>query len=84
MEGIFSHFFFNKVKWYTVRHSDFEVTYLRKSEKYNAFVMPNIQDVASVNKMDIVLVLPQPMSMKTKRLSGYVRFEVRLDLINVW
>nr|CAD7458152.1 unnamed protein product [Timema tahoe] len=55
------------------KDSDFEITYLRKSEKFNAFVMSNIPDVASLNTLDIAMVLPQPMPMKTKRPTGYVR-----------
>lgn len=49
------------------KYSDFEVTYLHKSEKFNVFVMLNILDVASVNKLDIVMVLPHPMAVQTKK-----------------
>lgn len=33
----------------------------------NLMVMLNILDVASVNKLDIVMVLPHPMAVQTKK-----------------
>ncbi|XP_047020138.1 uncharacterized protein LOC124636298 [Helicoverpa zea] len=66
-------------------NEDVEVSFLRKSAKNpNKFCLPNVPDIATVNKYDIKLVLPQPgFSGSTKRVQGLYQFDMdfsRIDL----
>jgi hypothetical protein len=56
---------------------DFEVSYLRKSLNFEGFILPNVPDIASINESDIAQILPQPLPIKTKYLSGYIHFSFK-------
>jgi hypothetical protein len=60
---------------------DSEVSYLRKSLTFEGFVSPNVPDIASVNESDIAWVLLQPLPIKSKLLSGYIRFHLNLAVL---
>ena len=59
---------------------DFEVTFMKRSEKIkDGFKFPEDKDAASVALKDIVRVLPKPFSVATtKRLSGIFKFKADL------
>lgn len=65
------------------KDGDYEVSYLRKSEKIGGFVTPQIEDVASANCKDIAMILPPPLPMATKRLERYKKFSVNFGHLNV-
>lgn len=62
---------------------DYQVSFLRKREKVNGFTFPDVPDVAMVNLSDIIMLLPAPIRMQTKRLSRYLCFSVNFDNINI-
>lgn len=62
---------------------DYKVSFLRKREKTNGFSFPDVPDVAMVNLSDIIMLLPAPIRMPTKRLSRYLCFSVNFDNINI-
>ncbi|KAJ8951913.1 hypothetical protein NQ314_007632 [Rhamnusium bicolor] len=64
---------------------EYQISYMRKSEKLGGcFVFPNVADEHSVNSRDIEFILPEPSSIKSKRLSsGLVKFPISLSTYNV-
>lgn len=65
--------------------NDFEVKFLKRSEKItNGFVFPDVDDIASVHRQDIVCVLPAPTPVAaTKRLSGVLKFDAHLSKFGI-
>lgn len=63
--------------------NEFYVSFFRKREKYNGFSMPECPDLALIPQDDIVLILPTPTPMKTKRLAGYLCFPISFGNLNV-
>lgn len=76
-------FYVAKVLTHQDNDGDYDVSYLRKSNKVKGFIMPNIPDLATVNISDIMMLLPTPLQMRTKRLSGYIQFPVTFGLLDV-
>ena len=63
---------------------DLEISYLRKSNKTNAFLQPQILDIASVNKADVKTIIHKPtQSGTTKRRSSGLLFNFDFKLRNV-
>ncbi|KAJ8889702.1 hypothetical protein PR048_009203 [Dryococelus australis] len=57
---------------------DYKISYLRKSHKTeNKYHFLQEPDVASINKMDIVMTLPSPQKVPgTKRRNSYLSFSI--------
>ena len=68
-----------------VSQDEFNVHFLRKSQKYmGKFIFPNDCDMSIVQKDDIKLLLPQPQNWgSTKRQKSFLSFSVNLDSFNV-
>lgn len=64
---------------------DFKVKFMKRSNKIkNGFVFPEIEDLASAKKEEIVFILPKPTAVaSTKSLSGVLRFDVNLSRFGV-
>lgn len=59
--------------------TDFDIKFLRRHNQY--FIFPIIDDIAQINRTDIISKLPEPTEIPgTLRTKGYYRFEV--DLID--
>lgn len=63
--------------------NEFEVKFLRRKRPGYKFYFPDIDDIATVARSDIVLKLPHPNSAKTARTSSLVTFSANLSLYNV-
>ena len=65
--------------------NDISVSYMRKSSKLtgNTFVFPDVPDVASVSKMQIIGVLPPPERQSIKQRAGYLKFPVSFAGFNM-
>lgn len=60
--------------------SEYEVSYLRKRPRTYIFVFPNVEDRASVDFNDVVLVLPKPnFSKGTARTSSMFTFSINFS-----
>lgn len=68
-----------------VDDTDYEVKFLRKSEKmWGKFFYPDVPDIASVAANDIRALLPVPSEHgKTKRQKSYLKFCVDFGRLNV-
>uniref|UniRef100_A0A6P7GSV0 Uncharacterized protein LOC114341773 n=1 Tax=Diabrotica virgifera virgifera TaxID=50390 RepID=A0A6P7GSV0_DIAVI len=64
---------------------EYRISFLRLKDKYSEqFVMPNVPDVASVNKKDVKYILPRPkLCGSTKRQQSYFAFTVSFSLLNI-
>lgn len=63
---------------------EYDISYLRRRNKSNKFVYPNVPEVASVLSQDIVMILPVPTLFgKTKRQNQCVQFEVNFGQLDV-
>lgn len=61
---------------------EFEVSILRKSDKLQgSFVFPIVVDIATVGRLDVVLVLPdsEDVNKKNKRFCSYYQFGIRIN-----
>lgn len=66
-----------------VHADEFEVKFLRKKKTYG-FCFPDVEDIATVLRSDVVSKLPPPTSMKaTSRLSSYIKFDVNFANYNI-
>lgn len=62
---------------------EYEVKFLRRKESYG-FHFPDLDDIATVLRIDVVSKLPQPSNFKaTSRLSSFVKFDVNFGNLNV-
>lgn len=67
------------------QNGDIEVSFLRKSVKYEGyFCFPNVQDISFIAISDVKMILPKTELLgSTKRLRSFYKFGVNFDLITV-
>lgn len=62
---------------------DYEVKFLRY-RKCNTFVEPPVDDIASVNNIDIKMLLENPsVAQGTQKQKGLISFEIETDFSNL-
>lgn len=77
-------YFVGKILSEISNDSEYDISYLRRRNKSNKFVYPNVPEVASVLAQDIVMILPVPTLFgKTKRQNQCVQFEVNFGQLDV-
>lgn len=65
-----------------MEEDEFRIKFMKKSTKTDTFKYPVDDDISEVNKIDIVMVLPEPQRMEgSKRVNEFFKFPV--DLSNV-
>ncbi|KAL1488155.1 hypothetical protein ABEB36_015113 [Hypothenemus hampei] len=68
-------YYIAKVQEVLDENSEFRVTFLRKYKKGLRF--PDIEDVAIINKIDIVYKLPEPKDLPgTSRMADILKFDI--------
>ena len=64
---------------------DFGASFLKRSTKLkNGFFYPEIEDLASIEFLDVIKVLPQPLPIATiKRLAGIIKLDANICTFGV-
>lgn len=63
--------------------NEYQIKFLRRKSQGYHFIYPVIDDIATIDRCDIVAKLPVPNSAKTARTSSLLSFNVDISMYNV-
>lgn len=67
----------------SLQDKDYEVKFLRRKGDSNSFLFPDVDDIAIIERKDVVALLPFSASQGTSRTSNVYRFNLNFSGFNI-